>query len=196
MWLAADLRRAFGRRSAPTEVRQQPGRCDPVGSLAGDASGGVGSSSSLTNHLVNQPPGRSPVVPAPVRIGGWWRWPWRPVLSRAASRLRRELRVAVRGVALLRAGRHRPCQPQGAGQHDPEVHHLAQQPCLRRTAPPHRRQGKRSLMRALACPSMPHRRRAKFLYGFRRPHGAARAANAASLSVAASCQPVPVTFSD
>jgi hypothetical protein len=22
--------------------------------------------------------------------------------------------------------RHRPCQPQGAGQHDPPVHHLAQ----------------------------------------------------------------------
>ena len=45
------------------------------------------------------------------------------------------------------ARRHRPCQPQGAGQHDPPVHHLAQQPRLRRTAPPHRRQGKRSFMR-------------------------------------------------
>ena len=55
-------------------------------------------------------------------------------------------RGAVHGVALLRAGRHRP-RPQGAGQHDPPVHHLAQQPCIRRTAPPHRRQGKRSLMR-------------------------------------------------
>lgn len=32
-------------------------------------------------------------------------------------------------------------------QHDPPVHHLAEQPRLRRTAPPHRRPGKRSLMR-------------------------------------------------
>jgi transposase len=35
----------------------------------------------------------------------------------------------------------------GAGQHDPPVHHLAQQPRLRRTAPPHHRQGKRCLRR-------------------------------------------------
>jgi hypothetical protein len=56
-------------------------------------------------------------------------------------------RGAVHDVAVLLAGRHRPCQPPGAGQHDPPVHHLAQQPRLRRTAPPHRRQGKRSLMR-------------------------------------------------
>ena len=56
-------------------------------------------------------------------------------------------RGAVHGFALLRARRHRPRQPQGAGQHDPPVHHLAQQPRLRRTAPPHRRPGKRSLMR-------------------------------------------------
>ena len=27
--------------------------------------------------------------------------------------------------------------PSAAGQHDPPVHHLAQQPRLRRTAPPH-----------------------------------------------------------
>src|SRR5580698_1884486 len=47
---------------------------------------------------------------------------------------------------MMRAG----SQPQRAGQHDPPVHHLAQQPCLRRTTPPHRRQGKRSLMRHLA----------------------------------------------
>ena len=56
-------------------------------------------------------------------------------------------RGAVHGAAVLRARRHRPRQPQGAGQHDPPVHHLAQQPRLRRTAPPHRRPGKRSLMR-------------------------------------------------
>ena len=56
-------------------------------------------------------------------------------------------RGAVHGAAVLRAGRHRPSQPQGAGQHDPPVHHLAQQPCLRRTAPPDRRPGKRSLIR-------------------------------------------------
>src|SRR5690348_1777277 len=43
------------------------------------------------------------------------------------------IRGAVHGAALLRAGRHRPPQPQGAGQHDPPVHHLAQQPRLRRT---------------------------------------------------------------
>src|ERR1017187_8026548 len=49
--------------------------------------------------------------------------------------------------AVLHAGRPRPRQPQGAGQHGPPVHHLAQQPRLRRTTPPHRRPGKRSLMR-------------------------------------------------
>ena len=58
-------------------------------------------------------------------------------------------RGAVHGPAVLRARRHRPRQPQGAVQHDPPVHHLAQQPRLRRTAPPHRRPGKcgLSLMR-------------------------------------------------
>ena len=56
-------------------------------------------------------------------------------------------RGAVQRVAVLRAGRHRPRQPQGTGQHDPPLHHLAQQPRLRREAPPHRRQGKRSLTR-------------------------------------------------
>ena len=34
-----------------------------------------------------------------------------------------------------------------------------------------------------------------FLYGFKAARRAARAANAASLALAASCQPVPVTFS-
>ena len=34
-----------------------------------------------------------------------------------------------------------------------------------------------------------------FLYGFKAARRAARAANAASLNLAASCQPVPVTFS-
>jgi len=57
------------------------------------------------------------------------------------------IRGAVHRAALLRAGRHRPCQPQRAGQHDPPVHHLAQQPRLRPTTPPHRRAGERSLMR-------------------------------------------------
>jgi hypothetical protein len=33
------------------------------------------------------------------------------------------------------------------GEHDPPVHHLAQQPRLRRTTPPHRRPGEHSLMR-------------------------------------------------
>ena len=56
-------------------------------------------------------------------------------------------RDAIHGAAVLRAGRHRPRQPRGAGQHDPPVHHLAQQPRLRRTTPRHRRQGKHSLMR-------------------------------------------------
>ena len=56
-------------------------------------------------------------------------------------------RGTVHRVAVLRARRHRPRQPQGTGQHDPPVHHLAQQPRLRRTTPPHRQQGKRSLMR-------------------------------------------------
>jgi hypothetical protein len=39
-------------------------------------------------------------------------------------------RIPVHRAALLRARRHRPRQPQGAGQHDPPVHHLAQQPFL------------------------------------------------------------------
>ena len=56
-------------------------------------------------------------------------------------------RGAVHRTAVLRARRHRPRQPQRAGQHDPPVHHLAQQPRLRRTTPPHRRPGERSLMR-------------------------------------------------
>jgi transposase len=56
-------------------------------------------------------------------------------------------RGAVPGVALLCAGRDRPRQSQGAGQHDPPVYHLAQQPRLRRTTPPHHRPGKRSLTR-------------------------------------------------
>ena len=56
-------------------------------------------------------------------------------------------RGAVHGAAVLRAGRDRPRQAPRAGQHDPPVHHLAQQPRLRRTTPPHRRQGKRCLRR-------------------------------------------------
>ena len=56
-------------------------------------------------------------------------------------------RGTIHGVAVLHAGRHRPCQPQGASQHDPPVHHLAQQPRLRRTTLPDCRPGKRSLMR-------------------------------------------------
>ena len=56
-------------------------------------------------------------------------------------------RGAVHGPAVLRAGWHRPRQPRRTGQHDPPVHHLAQQPRLRRTTPPHRRQGKRCLRR-------------------------------------------------
>ena len=54
---------------------------------------------------------------------------------------------AIAKVAFTSEDRVRPREPQGAGQHDPPVHHLAQQPCLRRTTPPHRRPGKRSLMR-------------------------------------------------
>jgi hypothetical protein len=56
-------------------------------------------------------------------------------------------RIPVHGPALLRPRRDRPRQPQRAGQHDPPVHHLAQQPRLRRTAAPGRYPGKRSLMR-------------------------------------------------
>jgi len=56
-------------------------------------------------------------------------------------------RGAIHRAALLRARRHRPRHPPRTGQHDPPVHHLAQQPRLRRTTTPHRRQGKRSLMR-------------------------------------------------
>jgi len=37
-------------------------------------------------------------------------------------------RGPVHRAALLRPGRHRPPQPQGAGQHDPPLNHLAQPP--------------------------------------------------------------------
>jgi hypothetical protein len=56
-------------------------------------------------------------------------------------------RGAVHRAAVLRARRHRPRHPPGAGQHDPPLHHLAQQPRLRRTAPPGHRPGKRCLIR-------------------------------------------------
>ena len=55
------------------------------------------------------------------------------------------IRGAVHRVAVFHAGRDRPRQPQGAGRHDPPLYHLAQQPRVRRTAPPHRGPGKRSL---------------------------------------------------
>lgn len=49
--------------------------------------------------------------------------------------------------ALLHPRRHRPRHPQGTGQHDPPLHHLAKPP-RRRPAPTRRpRQGKRCLMR-------------------------------------------------
>jgi transposase len=57
------------------------------------------------------------------------------------------IEATVHGAAVLRARRDRPRQPPGAGQHDPPVHHLAQQPRLRPAAPPHHRQGKRCLRR-------------------------------------------------
>jgi transposase len=56
-------------------------------------------------------------------------------------------RGPVHCAALLRAGWHRSCQPPRAGQHDPPLHHLAQQPRLRRTTTPHRGAGKRCLIR-------------------------------------------------
>jgi hypothetical protein len=43
-------------------------------------------------------------------------------------------RSPVHRAALLRPGQHRPPQPQGAGQHDPPQHHLAEPP--RRRHPP------------------------------------------------------------
>jgi transposase len=59
------------------------------------------------------------------------------------------LRALLREKASPSSGprRHRPRHPPTAGQHDPPLHHLAQQPRLRRTTPPHHRPGKRSLMR-------------------------------------------------
>ena len=56
-------------------------------------------------------------------------------------------RSPVHSPALLRTRRHRPRHPQRTGQHDPPVHHLAQQPRLRRTTPPHRQPRKRGLTR-------------------------------------------------
>lgn len=49
--------------------------------------------------------------------------------------------------ALLRPRRHRPRQPQGTGQHDPPLHHLAEQARRQRTAARGRQQGERCLMR-------------------------------------------------
>jgi hypothetical protein len=40
-------------------------------------------------------------------------------------------RIPVHGAALLRARRHPACQPLRISQHDPPVHHLAEQPRLR-----------------------------------------------------------------
>jgi transposase len=54
---------------------------------------------------------------------------------------------AVHRPAVLRPRRHRPHQPPRTSQHDPPLHHLAQQPCLRRTTPPHHHPGKRCLKR-------------------------------------------------
>jgi hypothetical protein len=51
-------------------------------------------------------------------------------------------RSPVHRAAVLRARRHRPRHPPRAGQDDPPLHHLAQQPRLRRTTPPHHRPGK------------------------------------------------------
>ena len=56
-------------------------------------------------------------------------------------------RSPVHSPALLRSRRHRSCQPQGAGQHDPPLHHLAEQARCRRTPTRGRGQGKRCLMR-------------------------------------------------
>jgi hypothetical protein len=57
-------------------------------------------------------------------------------------------RGPIHRATLLRARRHRPRRPPRAGQHDPPLHHLAQQPRLRRTAPPGRRPRDRRLNRA------------------------------------------------
>jgi hypothetical protein len=43
-----------------------------------------------------------------------------------------------KGQPMSKAGPSRPRQPSRTGKHDPPVHHLAQQPRLQRTAPPHR----------------------------------------------------------
>ncbi|HEY7432661.1 MAG TPA: IS630 family transposase [Streptosporangiaceae bacterium] len=53
----------------------------------------------------------------------------------------------VHRATVFRPRRHRPHHPRGTRQHDPPVHHLAQQPRLRPTTPPRRRPGKRSLKR-------------------------------------------------
>jgi transposase len=60
-------------------------------------------------------------------------------------------RIPVNRPALLRPRRDGSCQPQGAGQHDPPLHHLAKQ--ARRRHPPtsDRRQGERCLTSLLAA---------------------------------------------
>ncbi|WKN55756.1 transposase [Rhodococcus opacus] len=47
----------------------------------------------------------------------------------------------------FRARRNRPCLSSRAGQHDPPLHHLAEQACRRRTVTGDRQQGKRCLIR-------------------------------------------------
>lgn len=66
--------------------------------------------------------------------------PRRPALSTSMrSQLPAEpYRGPVHRPALLRSGRHRSHQPQGAGQHDPPLHHLAEQ-AHRRYSLAHRR---------------------------------------------------------
>jgi transposase len=56
-------------------------------------------------------------------------------------------RGPVHGPALLHPRRHGPHRPQGTGQHDPPLHHLAKPPCRRPAPTSRRRQGKRCLRR-------------------------------------------------
>jgi transposase len=100
-----------------------------------------------TGHRAGQlqPAPVDPRRPSSGRVGGG---------QQRRARLHPDQRVmaepdpgSVPGAALLHPGRHRPCQPPRAGQHDPPLHRLAEPQRPRSPVPQDRRQGKGCLTR-------------------------------------------------
>lgn len=84
-------------------------------------------------------------VPAGRHLGG--REQRRDRLHRDELLVAQPDRGPVHRPALLHPRRHRPRRPQGTGQHDPPLHHLAKPPCRRPAPTRRRRQGERCLTR-------------------------------------------------